>query len=244
MSTKRQKTIQKRAMKKNARSKAIVKAQNVKRYNSITSFNTNKRFDTAEEMTAKNLLSGIHQSISVIGPVHGAIEVLNTLIKEGKLEPLSEEEQNKVIEFDAQVVRLGEEINLIETLITAGQEPSSFPEIAFSLINNIDELTTVKTPEMTSAEGILGRNKEPIDEFIREHLTEGEDFITFGLRFSDQRMAREAHKYVTKLDEGKLHEINSLAGDISDISEMLETEEQEPEVFKVQDVEEATPFES
>lgn len=248
MSKSRQRTKERRVLKKKARTKAIRKERNIRKNNFSKNdayYNPMDEFDFDKGVDTGKLLKAISETITVVGPVHAAIEISETLIKEGTIEPFSEEEYKVIDKFDEAVVKFSEDVRAVNEFVEMEKETEQYIEILFNLSTTVEEMTDNLLPQLMEDDKPLGRNKALLDDYVAEHKAEGEGYLDFAFRVHNNRIIRIFDKYKTiiptEADPEFKELVDNLTEDIAE-GEFEEVYEVEPTVVK--DAEDAGPLNS
>lgn len=142
------------------------------------------------ELTNKDVMKGIMDLVNITGPLHGAVEVLDRLSKEGRFE-FTEDEVVQIEVFDKAVVKLTEDINAIVTLIeVAKQEPTDYIDLLIDHVNSSSVLVEEILPGINDGLFEQDERKALIDQYVAEHKTAEQNNFEVGLQFHNERMER------------------------------------------------------
>lgn len=146
------------------------------------------------ELNNIEVLKGINDMIPILGNIHGVVEVTSKLV-DMKKTVLTEEEQAQVDIFDKQIVSVAEDVHAIFEFINKEQEVDEYISLFVHYTDTLAEIMQFNIPELMAV--VLRPREEMINEFVREHMHEGESNYDFGMRLHGERIARVQVLYRT-----------------------------------------------
>ena len=147
-----------------------------------------------EGFTNKETLQMISDSIPPIQGIHSAVETIEILMAEGKVE-LGETDKTTITEFDKIVVRFVEDVDTICVFVEQRHEPMAYADILLDFTNLVQTIFSDCYPILV---GILEQHQTLIDEYAAEHGAK-EDAFKFAEKLHTARMSRIFPLYKTKL---------------------------------------------
>lgn len=150
------------------------------------------------ELSNKDVMQGMMDLVNMVGPLHGAVQVLHTLVDENEV-TLTDEDKEIVVEFDKATVKLTEDVDAVVTLIQeANKEPEDYLDLLIDHVNSSAVLVEETLPRVNEQLFGSSETKLKIDQYVTEHILDNEDNIGFGLRMHNQRMSQVYNKYKTQ----------------------------------------------
>lgn len=150
--------------------------------------------EATEKLNNIEVLKGINDMIPILGNIHGVIEVTSKLVDMKKAE-LTEEQQALVVAFDKQIVSVAEDVHAIFEFINNEQEVEDYISLFVHYTDTLAEIMQFDIPALM--EGVLRPLETLINEYVREHMHEGENNYAFGMRLHAERMNRVQVLYRT-----------------------------------------------
>jgi hypothetical protein len=146
------------------------------------------------ELNNIEVLKGINDMIPILGNIHGVIEVTSKLVDMKKTE-LTVEEQSLVDIFDKQIVSVAEDVHAMFEFINKEQEVDEYISLFVHYTDTLAEIMQFNIPELM--ESVLRPRELLINEYVREHMHEGESNYEFGMRLHGERITRVEVLYRT-----------------------------------------------
>jgi hypothetical protein len=160
-----------------------------------TALDLKKDYEAAKaELNNVEVLKGINDMIPILGNIHGVIEVVEKLVEMKKI-TLTEEQQLSIDVFDRQIVAIAEDVNAIFVFINDEKEVDDYISLFVHYTDTLAEIMQFDIPRVM--EVTLRPNELVINEYVREHMHEGESNYDFGMRLHGVRIARVAALYRT-----------------------------------------------
>jgi hypothetical protein len=160
-----------------------------------TALDLKKDIDGAKsKLNNIEVLKGINDMIPILGNIHGVVEVTSKLV-DMKKTVLTEEEQAQVDIFDKQIVSVAEDVHAMFEFINKEQEVDEYISLFVHYTDTLAEIMQFNIPDLMAV--VLRPREELINEYVREHMHEGESNYDFGMRLHGERIARVQALYRT-----------------------------------------------
>lgn len=138
------------------------------------------------EFTNKEVMEMIKESIPPMIRLHAGIEVYDILVKEGKIED-SNLAKGVFGQFDASALSVARNVEAVIRFVEAGKKPEEYAELVDALCGDIEVIFSVLTPEVVE---LMEEHKEKLDEYQKEHTSEGSSMEDFMQQKHAERMER------------------------------------------------------
>lgn len=229
MSSKKQSLQNKRAAKKQKRTKAKSKAANIARNTEKSLFGQATKSDVIKDVGTKGLIQTADDIRKEKGRAQQILnkEVVETITTKQVLETLNstiphlmsvsaglevtetihkennhnlpDDVKQVIIDFDKGCVRLAEDQDALFTLIESGQEPDEYMGFYVAHLNTLAEVMDISLPAVMDM--VISPFGEEVDQFVTEHRQEGDTFTDLTQRYHEQRMLRIAPLYRTPVQQ-------------------------------------------